>query len=447
VYYFYIIFCILIALFLAKSAEERILAFIITLRNLAEPVLGKIGIIDFESLPFDLQPNRIFFLILLAYLIKRITLEKLKKSTLEEKIKFFNFDYILIAFFFLVVISLIINSNRMEIREIFSVPLSILYYLVAYYTMKLYYNDKLLNIIIRGIIILALINSVIGIVQIMIDPEFLKTAEPRIAFGNIWRASGIFQSEYTLGVVLNTAIIFILLRNKILLHHYIFILLLLLGLFLTFHRLSWLTFLFIAVLFAIKKKVNVNLKISIIMFILAIGSTIIIAFFSQSNIISLSSERKNTTLIERIKSDTFLDRIKQFSISINILGNNFWGIGTYETQEYYISMARHDLLVSKDIPLGVHNGFLAIGVRFGILAMIFFIFYLAFISRYFYKRTNIHYPLSMIPLFVSIIWILSNLGNNNSDFKFYYVIFVGIIFGLFCRKFEKEEIFFNRNYI
>jgi len=282
--------------------------------------------------------------------------------------------------------------------------------------------------------ILAVINALVAIVQITVDSTFLKYGPPRLAFGNVVRASGIFQAEYELGYCQILAIIITLQRYRGMVRRYFLIPLLTISVLLTFHRLDFIILNLCLIIYtglfsSSTRKVMVSLVIGLV----ALSTTTI--YWVVAPMIKTSS-----FVQQRLQEDTVSGRLAQYQLILTTLAEftdvTFFGLGDYDNKAYDILMKKRNLVHTihegdKTYSKGsvVHNGFLAVGILHGALAMTFFTAFLFSMLFYFKKKISRATPNTIVSFFAVLIWILCNLSNGMNSFDAYFPLMVALLSG------------------
>jgi hypothetical protein len=113
------------------------------------------------------------------------------------------------------------------------------------------------------------------------------------------------------------------------------------------------------------------------------------------------------------------------------------GLGSYDHPYYVKLMSEYGIVQwfkdargnSYTKPLTVHNGYLAAGIKYGILGMIAFTTLVFSMLRYFKKHINTEFRYSLVPYFAVLIYVLSNISNSISIFRAYFVVLLAILSG------------------
>ena len=393
-------------------------------------------------LPFDFQPNRVLLLFLLLLLSLNYLGVVGPSAKFRNRLHKPDFIKYLVLYIVFVCIAMLINRNVLTIKRIIAVPLEPFTFLLLYEASRIFITEKLLKKILYAILIMASFNAVIAFYQVAIDPYFLRTGTPRIAFGGIYRAYGVFPTEYVLGgfqlISLFTAFVFI--KRKML--RYLLISLISASIFVTFHRLD-LLILVVGVLIYLSKYSKKKTSVPVLAALFLVAVAIIPSYMVMKSITGGSQ-----FVSERLGDDTVTGRFQQFALVIKAMPGHPLGVGSYDNPAYQKLMISHGMTKSilrpdgrqEAVALGVHNGFLGAGIQYGIAAMIVFFILLWKMFRYFYKRASRSNPLTVIPLFSVAIWILSNISNGIIVFSSYNILVVALLCGAFVGMYEKGLI-------
>lgn len=431
-YIAYVVAAFIAAVVLSANTDRKYLGFTLTFWILAQPVLNYKFSLTVPGLHFDLQPNRLLLLALLPYLFLAGMVgnkSTRQQNTFSTPIPYEKYFYIYLA---LTIVSLAYNFGQIRPQNLVVVPSAVINFIIVYLVAKKWMTQAVFEAIIKAIVLLAVTCSFIAIYQVVVNSEFLKTCDPRPAFGNIVRASGIFQAEYELGYFQILAIIISLVRYKGSLLRIIIIPLLTLSVLLTFHRLDLIILLVSLIIYTwlfsnTTRKAVIVFGIVFMAFFTFVSYTVLVPLFHKSAFVT-----------ERLDADTVSGRFKQYKVVATALPKFPMGVGDYENQAYTVLMAKHpELMESIDagtwnwhqIPYRVHNGYLEVGILHGPLAMIVFIAMMFSMLWYFKKRISRESSYSMVPFFAVLIWLLSNVSNGVSNFAVYYAVLLSMLSG------------------
>lgn len=427
IFLLYVIFATITACFLSIGTDRKVLSFVLILWLLAQPVINAKYIIPLPGLPFELQPNRILFLFALVYLLYGLIFWA-RESTIVNP----PFEKYIYIYFVLVLFAVSLNYTFMSPKNVISVPLEIATFLTVYLLAKHYMTEMVFTAIIKAIVLLAVIGSIVAIVQISVDSMFLRTGDLRPAFGNKLRSTGIFQSEYDFGYFQILAFIVVLVRYNGKAVRFLMLPLLMLSVLLTFHRLDYII-LFVCYLsynfFYSKHKLPVPIYV--------VAGVLGLILIGLSVNLYNSMDLHSVVLEERLKEDTVTGRFLQYQVVWDSILAYPLGLGSYEHPDYVKLMSEHGMLVwvkdrlgnSYPMPLVVHNGYLAAGIRYGFLGMVIFTMLIFSMQRYSKKQIDLERPSSLILVYAVLIYAMSNLSNDLSIFRAYFVVLLAILSG------------------
>lgn len=433
----YMLLAFMVTIFLAKKTEKIGFAGVVIFWILSQPVFNAYYIIKISWLPFDLQPNRLLFLFLLAYFALNIVGSSTTKNYKSQNKP--DFLPYLIAYVVFVFIAMGLNSGTLTVKRLVAIPLEPLTYLLLFLFVREIITEKLLKSFLYAIVIMSVVNALIALYQITVDIYFLRTGMPRIAFSGVYRSYGVFPTEYILGSlqVISIFIVATLFKKNSI--KYPIIILIVISIVTTFHRLDLLIAMICGLIYVSKYAKKRMSGPIIIILALVVGSTI------PAYIVYKSISGESKLVSERLSDDTISGRFKQFEIVIKNLPRHPLGLGSYDHPVYQKLMIENNMTKSVLMPngkkqavgLGVHNGFLGVGIQYGILAMFAFTMLLWKMFNYFYKRANRGFSLTIIPLFSVGVWVLSNLSNGVIVFSSYNVMLIALLAGAFVGLFER----------
>jgi O-antigen ligase len=80
-------------------------------------------------------------------------------------------------------------------------------------------------------------------------------------------------------------------------------------------------------------------------------------------------------------------------------------------------------------PLTVHNGFLAAGMKYGILGMIVFTLFIGSLLVFSIRHARRGDRVTLVPVYAMVVWTLSNISNSANSFRMYFVLLVALLCG------------------
>jgi O-antigen ligase len=201
---------------------------------------------------------------------------------------------------------------------------------------------------------------------------------------------------------------------------------LLLGLFSTFHRLSWIVSILFFIVYLILFK-KVKFTIASIIGLIIISGVISMMFFSNSKIFKNVGDSRFVK--DRLFSDTISIRLKILDVTSNAIKSNPMGLGTDDNKKYYNLMKKHNLIKGDNVPYDSHNGFLSFGIKYGVLGLFSFSGLIISMIVYFYRIFSIKKPDTAYPFFIVLLWAMANLTNSISMFKIHFVLIIAMVCG------------------
>jgi len=449
VYNIYLVLVFFISCKLSLDAKNKVFAFCLFAWVLAQPILNSSEyIISFRGLFFDLHPNRILLPVFLLLIFHNFFQNKLKKPAGYNR-KIFPFERWILFYLGSILLALVWNilCRNISIKDFIVIFSGQSFFALFYFSTRYFIDRNTINNLVKVLVIFSVFSCFVSLSQVFISKELFHFGVQRHAFGEIFRATGIFHSEYTLAFFHITIISFLLIYyQKIYL-----ILLNCIPVILSFHRLSYLILITIFLCYAIgnikKKKVHMLSFITLFFLVLLAFYSSIFTNYSVQDLFQSPLYR------ERMSADTLSGRAEQYKNAVFMMKKHFFGIGSYYSERYYNYAAKigqvHGVEI-YDTDLGeitglrkvgyiVHNGFLGAGTRYGFLGLFCFLFMCGSCFIYFMEKFKHSGNKSfVIPLLISLTWILYNMTQDFSDLKHYYAIHFAIILGIFSNLIENN---------
>jgi len=440
----YAILALLCALImtLKSKTDHKIITFLISFWILGESVVSlDMFAIKLPALGGDLQLKRVVILSLTGYLVF-IALVKFRTSQKNEKMPYEKFLFAFTLWFLIVIVYHLFDGmlNGKQFVVLFQGILSLF---VPYLVLKKYADDDMIRIFFKAFLMIGIITSLVAIIQFFIDPQFMRVGHTTIAFAGRLRSQGIFWSEYQHSYVLAFAIALVLVtiqskRLKIFL-----ISLFLIGIILSFHRMSWIaTFLVFIVYVVMEKRTNIwklILTSGIVLFTLYVLSTQVISIvdeFTQSQIYQ-----------SRLSSDTITNRLKFYEMVVNNINKIYlWGAGSTSNSLYYHGMLSTGVVDEKwarGEEGGIHNLYLEILFFYGILLLVLFCLMLFSMLREYLKLFLSYHKIFLFSFLFLSIYCTMNLSNSfsiHNDFTFMLGIMLGCSAAIYGKQLYSGEI-------
>jgi hypothetical protein len=436
--YIFLFFMFLVALRLVKECDTKykfellLVIFYLLTGSLSRILTFGIPGISF----FDIRPDRALLLTFGFLLLRRLWITP-EKSKDELPMKLPLFKLMLNLMVIAIGVSLIWHINQLGLKEVITTYLKPVNTLLIIYGLSVISSRNTIYGVGKAVVIAAAVSSVISIIQLGINPDFLRSGEARIAFGGFLRSNGIFSTERLNGFFLMTAMswILIMIKERVTLK-YALIALYLVGILCTFHRMTWLItgillfayFIFVEKL-AYEKMILVGL----------IGITMIVSVA----MIYMEDIKESTVVQERLL-DSVDGRKGYYAFALeSVKDKPFLGYGSKQNEAYYTGM----MLVTGNKERatgaegGLHSGYISMMFYYGIPSAIFFTAFVILVIFYF-GRLSMFNPFFLIPTFMSIFYAIGNITNTNlfSYAAIIYMMHIGL--GLGARK-QKSFFLYN----
>ena len=445
-YHIYIFVSLLISIYLIakNNPSNKFITFIIAYWILAGSVLNtEYFIIDIQSLPFDFQPDRIIFILFSIYLLITYINERNKEQVNVKNAKFEIFLYLFI--FLSIIVNIIHTLDILTLKDLILNTTNILTFLVIYLVLKIKADGGMIRVFGKALLIVCTISSLIAIFQFLFDPLFFNVGFLREAFGRSYRSNGIFHTEYIQSYFLIPGIILALLTMHKSLLKYTLISLFLLGIIVTFHRMSWIITIALIVFYHIEVKKR---KVwQVLCGVVCIGVALL--YFSSMLSLNLNKFGRSSLVRERLTADTMSCRISFYSMVLKKIHQSWLiGFGSTKSKVYYYGMLEADAPKSYAIGEkgGIHNGHLDVMFYRGIPVFLVYSLFLILVFYYFWNLSKYEHVLYFIPLAETIKFILSNMTNSfslNSDVGILFAIITGCGIAAFQKNIDMSEVNVN----
>lgn len=427
-FYAYFIFAAILAFFLVFRSDAKykfelfFLSFFLLTGNLNRLLTVKIP--GFSLV--EIQPLRFVYLLLFFFILRKTVLSREKLEFASDK-KIPWFQVALYAYVLWVTVSVLFNSNVMEISEVLVEITDAIAFLILMISMRLMADKPSYDLIGKSIIIGAVFSSIISLVQLSIDPYFLRIGDARAAFGDVLRSNGIFSTEYFNSYYLIIAIAWTLTTIKIKYLKFGLVVLFALGVLSSFQRMSWII-LFLIILtymFYVQK--------------LPIGKLILLGLTGIAMLLSVSifyfQDIKKSSIVKERLSESINSRAGYYQMVLDNIGDKpIFGYGDLKNEVYYVNMMR--ITENRERALAqagdLHSGYFSALFLFGIPAFISFTLFVL-LSVFYYARSLREHTYFVIPFLVSIIYLIGNLTNTFLFLKYIavlYAIHIGIGMGI-----------------
>jgi len=436
VYMYFIIALFLSARWVGNSGvkykfETLILAFYLMTGNLNDLLTFAIPGVSF----FEIQPDRFIFFMFLFFLVRRFYFSN---EPFEVKVSWRIpwFVIMLICYLLFKMISLGSHPGSILFPELIIKSLHVINALVIIFSLRIMFSPELIEIFGKALLVGAIVTCLVSFVQIGIDPMFARTGDIRIAFGEVYRVNGIFNAEYFNSYYLIIASTWALTKYEDGLKKLGLVLMYSIGIFLTFHRMSWLLFfLVLAIYFLVLAKPQMDKLL-----LAGMGGVIVLLVL----FLIFQREIVNSTLVKERVTETVDSRFGYYDMVFDNIGDKpILGYGNHDNEVYYYSMLHITRMRERATGAagGIHSGYLSAMFYYGIPAFMFFTLFVLSTIIYFaklYLKTS--KPIFSITFVLAFVYGIANITNTLLFAEFlglFLAIFLGL--GLGARYYDKEK--------
>ena len=374
---------------------------------------------------FEIQPERALLVVFSFLLIRKLSFFKDRKINNITTMPWFILMLILFVLFKT-------SSQIYHVEQIggpgkvFIKFLDSLNIIVLIYAVQILVTKESIGIISKSIIFAGVFTAIISIIQVAYDPLFMRIGDIRTAFGSVMRANGIFGSENYNSCFMILSIAWVLFSIPKGLIRLLLLGLLSFGVFLTFHRMSYLILIFVfAIYFLMIEKIKPERLI-----LLGLGGIcallVIILLFDR--------DIMNSSIVKDRLAEDQGGRFGYYVMVYDYIGNKpILGYGGKRNPVYYENMMKITREANRATGAtgGIHNSYLSIMFYFGIPAFIFYTFFVIFSLFYFAKLSTYHLFFS-IPLILGLFYAIGGMTNSYLFHRFpsiLYAIHIGLGLG------------------
>ncbi|CAZ96050.1 O-antigen ligase family protein [Zobellia galactanivorans] len=431
-FYLYMLIAAIVALYLVLKSQSKFklemffLSFYLLTGSFNVLLNFKIPGISF----FEVQIVRVVYLLLLFRMVRDKVFSGTRFNFVDDKkLPWF----VLPLFLYVLFLSLSVLYTGVE-KGYVTIIDSVAFILIVFGISSLK-DQHSYDIIGKSIIIGAIASSIISLLQLTINPFFLRIGDDRAAFGNFIRSNGIFDTEYFNSYYLIVAItwVLVMVKNKIL--RAFLVTLFTLGVICSFQRMSWIIlFLVIVIYFIFIAKVS----LARLLFAAVAGFAIILSlsvFYYQ--------DIMKSSLVQDRLTDSVEGRQEYYSFVLNNIGKKpFLGFGDLKNEVYYENLLRITGKRSRATAEegDLHSGYFMSMFQYGIPAFVCFLLFVLLPIPYYLRlvKFKIYF---MVPFLVSVLYFVGNLTNSFLFLKYLsvlYAIHIGI--GMGVRKIETSQL-------
>ena len=402
--------------------ELIVLCFFLMTCDINEILTFKIPGLGF----FEIQPDRFLFLVFSFLLIRNLDFFKDRNDGNITTMPWFIFMVILFVLF--KTISTIYHFEQLEgPTKVFIKFLESIHIIVLIYAVQIITTKESIGIIGKSIIFAGVFTAIISIIQVAYDPFFMRLGDLRKAFGSVYRGNGIFSSENYNSCFMILGIAWTLYSFPKGWKRLLLIGFLSFGVFLTFHRMSYLILFFVlSVYFLMIEPIKLDKLV-----VMGLGGVCVLLMV----FILFNRDIMNSRVVQERLAEDQGGRFGYYMMVYENIGEKPWlGFGGKKNQVYYESMLKitRESHRATGTTGGVHNSYLSIMFYFGIPA---FIFYTAFVllSIFYFGRLSAYHLFFSIPLVLGIFYAIGGMTNSYLFHRFpsmLYAVHLGLGLGV-----------------
>jgi hypothetical protein len=401
---------------MARKAENKWFVAAILFWLFSIPILGNPHyVISIPGIGIDLQPSRILFLFLSGIVIWHLVQTKIRgKSFLDFKVHRLQvYELCMVAYIGFAVLSMIVNLTEVGLQVLIVQTTKLATFLLLYFIAREYLSFHDFYILIKAFVFFGLFSALVGIYQFIVDPFFFRIGDMRPVFGAYYRSNGFLYAEYDQGIYLTMVFIIGMTTLEERWIKALIIILVPLGVFLTMHRASWMIF-SIAFVIILLREIRKNYQwiyLTGLGVLFLICTTIIVALSTR-----VSRSFVDQLIKQRVTVNTLDVRLDYDRFALKMILMHPLGIGEYNSNEYAKEAYTQSMGFLSGRPLVIHNGYLAAGVKNGLLGLILFTLFLFTAIYRFLKYSHLWGKYWFPPILLLLVFLLINLTN---DFSFF----------------------------
>jgi hypothetical protein len=357
---------------------------------------------------------RKFDMILSWFFLLIIVLKFITNEGVLKKPKLLKFEKYLFGYFFLSIILYKLHEFLGNLTPYKSEAYIRMYLstVIFYYAIKTFVSKELIRALFKVIIFLAIITSIVSVIQFFLDKKLLRLAAYYMAFPGYNRSSGVFMWPYDNGIFLMMAIFVVSYTNLNRRIKFLLILFFIFAIILVFTRGVWLALIAISIIHAyMYYRMTLHKILIAIPIIVFLTMGVVGAYAIQKDYFS------GDAWTERVFVDTVSVRMAFYSFILKAIPQK-WAIGYGDVENnevYYKGMvdAEQGLIWSLGRRGGIHNVVLEEAFLKGIVVTVFYI-----LMFYYFFRFCIDESKKKKTYFYCIM-------NNYTTGFFFYVFSVG----------------------
>jgi energy-coupling factor transporter transmembrane protein EcfT len=279
-------------------------------------------------------------------------------------------------------------------------------FICFYQISKQLFDVGLARMILAALLCVGVASSLVSIVQFFFDPELLRFGSSELAFAGRLRSNGVFGEEYSHSYFLILGLAVALTSVKQRSPRILLVVLMLIGIALSFHRMSWIVTVLVLIIVSIFNAPSRGWRF--LVWVLFGSSIVLVLAVVGTEYLYQSSELVSHRLME----DTLSGRFSIYDVVMERIPN-VWltGVGSVKSDFYYLDMT---LGGAKQYATGevggIHNLYLNMTYLYGIPTSLLYTGFLITLTGFYWGRAHRQY-LAYIAAIFATVFLCANLSN------------------------------------
>jgi len=357
---------------ITRTSRHKFLTFLVCGWILTVHVFdGHFATVPLGSTWFDMRGDRVLLLLFASYVLLRWTIGKRRYAGRQALPRWVCVGLLYLGL--LALVDVIHLSRELSLRElVINLTVEGTFFLVLY-VVVITVDDQMAKVICWSLILVSAVSSLIGIYQFFGDPMFFRYGVARPAFAGFVRANGVFSSDHIQAYWLIAGLNVVLLTVRRKAARFVLGGLFVAGLVLTFHRMSWIVFSILMLVYLVRVR-----KVTLVTWWSA--ATVVVGMVLVLSSTSLMETFGETAFVrERLTEGTGGYRVLFTAIALtNVPDHPILGVGTVKSSAYY-STVRAEGLSEQEARGeygGIHNTYLQLAYFKGVPVALVFVAFL-----------------------------------------------------------------------
>jgi hypothetical protein len=330
------------------------------------------------------------------------------------------------------------GDMNIQQKEAFPVISSWFTFLTVYLTVKRFADPTFLKVVAYSTLILVLTSAVIGLYQFLVSNTFFVVGLTRIAVKDLIRINGVFSQEYfqSYFAISGGIVALYFIRRKY--PKLLVIGLMMIAVLLTFHRMSFLIFLILLLIYWSYEYPQYRKY-------LILGMAVVGSFIFLTGVSLLTSAEESLGVFSsRVFDDTVTGRMAVYAMVIRRFPA-IWlvGVGSVFTTTYFGDMqSSGETWMALGTTGGIHNLYLNVLYFYGLPVVVCLVLFLISGARFYFALVRAKHHFYFIPGALFLMFILANFSNwfyLSTEFGLFLAIYAGLFAGLYVKGYLHPE--------